>query len=338
MSNLFKKALLFTDLHYGMKNNSIQHNADCNDFIDWVVKLAKEQGCETGFFLGDWHHSRATINLQTLQFSVQALEKLSAAFENFYFIPGNHDLYYRDRRDVHGAEWAKHIPNIHIMNDWFKEGDVSIVPWLIGDDHKKIAKLKTRYVFGHFELPHFMMNAMVAMPDHGEINATNFQGAGEVYSGHFHMRQHVGNVHYIGNCFPHNFADAGDDKRGATIIDFGEEPVFHAWPNQPLYRVMNLSDAIDQAATVFKPNMHVRLNLDIGITYEEANFIKETFIKDYKLREVGLLQAKKRDISVDLAPGDVKFESVDQIVAQQITAINSEFYDSALLMDIYNNL
>jgi DNA repair exonuclease SbcCD nuclease subunit len=338
MSNLFKKAMVFTDLHLGLKNNSEIHNEDCLNFVIWMVELAKKENCETCLFLGDFHHSRTTMNLKTMNYAVKILELLSKNFEQVYFIPGNHDLYYRDRRDVHGAEWAKHIPNIHIMNDWFKEGDVSIVPWLIGDDHKKIAKLKTRYVFGHFELPHFMMNAMVAMPDHGEINATNFQGAGEVYSGHFHMRQHVGNVHYIGNCFPHNFADAGDDKRGATIIDFGEEPVFHAWPNQPLYRVMNLSDAIDQAATVFKPNMHVRLNLDIGITYEEANFIKETFIKDYKLREVGLLQAKKRDISVDLAPGDVKFESVDQIVAQQITAINSEFYDSALLMDIYNNL
>jgi hypothetical protein len=30
-------------------------------------------------------------------------------------------------------------------------------------------------MFGHFELPHFKMNAMVEMPDHGELKVENFQ-------------------------------------------------------------------------------------------------------------------------------------------------------------------
>jgi len=338
MSNLFKKAVMFTDLHYGLKNNSLQHNTDCNDFIDWVIKLSKKEGATTGFFLGDWHHHRANINLQTLSFSVRALEKLSAAFDDFYFIPGNHDMYYRDKRDIHGAEWAKHIPNIHIVNDWFTEGDVSIVPWMVGDDHKKIKKIKSKYVLGHFELPHFMMNAMVSMPDHGEINTDSFKDVGEVYSGHFHLRQHNSNIRYIGNCFPHNFADAGDNKRGAAILEWGKEPEYHSWDKQPLYIAMSLSEAIDQAEKIFKENMHVRLNLDIDITYEEANFIKDTFINTYKLREVGLIQTHKKDVATDLAPGEIKFESVDQIVSQQITAIESDFYDSKLLLDIYNSL
>jgi UDP-2,3-diacylglucosamine pyrophosphatase LpxH len=39
--------------------------------------------------------------MQTLQYSLRSLEKLSAAFDRFYFIPGNHDLYYRDKRDIY---------------------------------------------------------------------------------------------------------------------------------------------------------------------------------------------------------------------------------------------
>ena len=96
MTNLFKKAAVCTDIHWGLKSNSLVHNRDCEAFIDWFIAKAKEEGCETGMFLGDWHNHRASINLQTLQFSVRALEKLSAAFDTFYFIPGNHDLYYRD--------------------------------------------------------------------------------------------------------------------------------------------------------------------------------------------------------------------------------------------------
>ena len=211
--SLFKKVAVCTDIHFGLKSNSLTHNQDCSDFIDWFIETARTNGCETGMFLGDWSHHRASINMQTLQYSLRSLEKLSAAFDRFYFIPGNHDLYYRDRRDIYSTEWAKHIPNIQIVNDWFTDGDVTIAPWLVGDDYKRVPKLNSKYVFGHFELPHFKMNAMVEMPDHGEIGVDAFGGIESVYSGHFHLRQSKKNINYLGNCFPHNFADAGDVRR-----------------------------------------------------------------------------------------------------------------------------
>lgn len=333
--SLFKKVAVCTDIHFGLKSNSLQHNQDCSDFIDWFIATAKEQGCETGMFLGDWHHHRASINLQTLHFSLRSLQKLSAAFDNFYFIPGNHDLYYRDKRDIHGAEWAQHLPNIHVCNDWFSDGGVTIAPWLVGDDHKRIQKLNSQYVFGHFELPHFKMNAMVEMPDHGEIHVDHFSGVGEVYSGHFHLRQHKRNINYIGNCFPHNFADAGDEARGMMVLEWGKTAEYRAWPGQPLYKVLTLSQVIDGAPALLSPNMHVRVELDIDISYEEANFIKETFVKDYNLREMALIPVKSTAVDLDLSPGEIKFESVDQIVTDQLSKIESEFYDPKLLMNIY---
>ena len=338
MANLFKKAIVFTDIHFGLKSNSLLHNQDCEKFVDWIIATAKEQGCETGMFLGDWHHHRASINLQTLNFSLQSLEKLSRSFSQFFFIPGNHDLYYRDKRDIHSAAWARHIPNVHICNDWFQEGDVIIAPWLVGDDHKKIPKLSSKYMFGHFELPHFKMNAMVEMPDHGEIQNEHFGGFDRVFSGHFHLRQTKNNINYIGNAFPHNFADAGDDKRGCMILTWGEEPRYHAWPDQPLYNVWDLSYVMDNAEQILKPNMHVRVQLDIEISYEEANYIKETYIKQYGLREMALIPNKRSALEEDMAPGDVRFESVDQIVIDQITKIESEFYDPKLLLQIYQTL
>ena len=198
--------------------------------------------------------------------------------------------------------------------------------------------MSAKYMFGHFELPHFKMNAMVEMPDHGEISVDSFGGIESVYSGHFHLRQQKKNINYIGNCFPHNFADAGDSDRGMMIKEWGKEDQYFSWPGQPLYRVMKLSEAIDNGANILVPNMHVRVELDIDISYEEANFIKETFIKDYNLREMALIPSKKSDINTDLAPGDVKFESVDQIVTDQLTNIASDFYDSKLLLKIYQNL
>jgi hypothetical protein len=230
------------------------------------------------------------------------------------------------------------LPNITVCNDWFQEGDVVIAPWLVGDDYKRIPKLRAKYVFGHFELPHFKMNAMVEMPDHGEIKVESFSGIESVYSGHFHLRQQKKNINYIGNCFPHNFADAGDSNRGMLVKSWGQEDQYFSWPGQPLYRVLKLSNVIDNAAALLAPNMHVRVELDIDISYEEANFIKETFVKDYNLREMALINVKSAAVDSDLAPGDVTFESVDQIVIDQLTNIESEFFDNKLLLKIYQNL
>ena len=338
MANLFKKAAIFTDIHFGLKSNSTLHNEDCLNFVKWATAKAKAEGCETAMFLGDWHNNRASINIVTLNYSLKALEHLNDNFEQVYFIPGNHDLYYRDKRDIQSVEWAKHLPNIRICNDWFESGDVVIAPWLVGDDHRRIPKLKGRYMFGHFELPHFFMNAMVQMPDHGEVKRESFKNFDHVFTGHFHKRQTYKNITYIGNCFPHNYADAGDDERGLSILEWGQAPVYHAWPDQPTYRVLGLGAILNHADAILKPGVHVRVNIDIDISYEEANFIKETFMGSHKLREITLIPQKNTDLAEYEIQGNVAFESVDQIVTNQLTAISSDHYDNGLLLDIYRNL
>ena len=338
MSNLFKKAALFTDIHFGLKSNSTQHNEDCLRFVKWATAKAREEGCETAFFLGDWHNNRASINILTLGYSLQALEHLNANFTRVYFIPGNHDLYYRDKRDVQSVEWAKHLPNVQICNDWFSSGDVVIAPWLCGDDHRRIPRLRGRYMFGHFELPGYLMNAMVAMPEHGEVRREHFSNFDHVFTGHFHKRQTQKNITYIGNCFPHNYADAGDDDRGLTILEWAREPVYYAWPDQPRYRVFNLSDVLHHTEAMLSPGMHVRVNLDVDISYEESTFIKETFINTYGLREITLIPAKDTAMTDQEIRGNIEFESVDQIVYSQLTSIDSKQYDPNLLLDLYRNL
>jgi len=338
MTNLFKKAAICTDLHLGLKSNSLTHNEDCLAFITWFCKTAKEHGCETCFFLGDYHNNRASINILTLNYSLRCIEILNDNFDTVYFIPGNHDLYYRDKRDIQSVEWARHLPNVQIVNDWFQDGDVVIAPWLCGDDHKRIPKLRGKYMFGHFELPHFYMNAMVQMPDHGEIKREHFQNFERVFTGHFHKRQEYRNIHYIGNCFPHNYADAGDDERGLCILEWDKEPEFHAWPEQPTYRVLGLGAILNHADSLLRPKQHVRVNIDIDISYEEATFIKETFIESHKLREITLIPQKNVDLDQYTIQGNIEFESVDQIVTNQLTSISSDHYNNKLLLDIYRNL
>jgi len=336
---LFKKAAVFTDIHFGLKSNSRVHNQDCEEFVDWYIETAKAHGCETGIFCGDWNHNRNSLNLTTMDAGIRALEKLGAAFDKFYMFAGNHDLYYKDKRDVKSTEWAKHIPGITVVDDIQVIEDVALIPWLVGDEWKRIPKLQAKYIFGHFELPSFYMNAMVQMPDHGELKAEHFSGTKYVFSGHFHSRQMQGNVHYIGNAFPHNYADAWDDKRGMMILDRENdgEPEYINWPDCPKYRKVKLSQLIDEKDTLLKSKMYLRVELDLPISFEEASFIKETFINDYDCREITLIQQKhleELNSELDIS----QFASVDQIVSEEISKLDTESFNKKMLLDIYNEL
>jgi DNA repair exonuclease SbcCD nuclease subunit len=335
---LFKKVACFTDIHFGLKSNSGTHNKDCEEFVDWFIEQAQKAGCETCIFLGDWHHNRNSINLITLDTSIRCLEKLGAAFDQFFWFPGNHDLFYKDKRDIHSSAFGRHIPGVTVVDSVMTQGDVTLVPWLVGDEWKTMKDVKSKYVFGHFELPLFYMNAMVQMPDHGELTADQFNGPDYVFSGHFHKRQNKGNIFYIGNAFPHNFADTWDDERGMMVMEWGGEPEFINWDNCPKFRTVKLSELIDKKDTILKSKMHLKVQLDIDISFEEANFIKESFVTEYDIREISLIQERNSIESNVDDNAEVKFESVDQIVTEQLVNIESETIDKLVLLEIYRAL
>lgn len=335
--NLFKKVAAFTDIHFGLKSGSRLHNIDCEEFVKWFCKTAKEENCETCVFLGDWHHNRSTTDVSTMNYTLSNLERLSHSFEKVYFILGNHDLFYKDKREINSVEFMRLFPNVVPIKEPFTSGNVTILPWLVGDEWKTIPNIKSQYIFGHLELPSFYMNAMVQMPDHGQLQRNHFVNQEYVFTGHFHKRQQSNNIAYIGNAFPHNYADAGDDDRGMMILEWGNTPQYKTWPDQPIYRLYKLSQIIDSPDTLLKPKMHCRVTIDLPITFEEANFIKEQFIPQYNLRELMLIP-EKVEVESNSVAVDINFESVDTIVMNEINALDLKAYDRNLLMDIYKDL
>ena len=304
MGQLFKTAACFTDIHYGLKQNSRLHIEDCSRFVDWFIAEAKARNAETCIFLGDWHHHRASISVATMNATIKDLKKLNDNFETVYFITGNHDLYYKDKRELNSIEFARDLPNFVMCDEFFEKDEVAIIPWLCGDDYKVVSKMKCKYMFGHFELPYFKMNAMVEMPDHGGgINDKMLSGPEYVFSGHFHKRQYKNNIHYIGNAFPHNYADVDDDERGAMFLEWGGEPQY--------------------------------VKLDVSISYEEANFIREKFAEQYNVRELQLVPIKEEE---EYEGGEITFESVNQIVLQQLDTIESNTIQKDVLINIYNSI
>ena len=333
---LFQTAACFTDIHYGLKSNSHTHLDDCHRYMDWFIAEAKARNAETCIFLGDWSHQRASVNIATMNASIKDLKKLNDNFDKVYFITGNHDLYYRDKRELNSVEYARDLPNFVMVDEWFIEGDVAIIPWLVQDEWRKIKNIKAKYMFGHLELPYFKMNAMVSMPDHGGLQSEHLTGPEYVFSGHFHKRQYKNNIHYIGNAFPHNYADAGDWERGAMFLEWGKEPEYVNWEQCPKYKTLTLSELLADHANLLDEYTYARVKLDIDISYEEANFIREQFGEQYNVREIALLPIK--DNQEEFEGGDIQFESVNQIVLSQLDTIESTSIKKDTLIEIYNGL
>jgi len=338
-SRLFDKVAIFGDIHYGLKNNSRKHNQDCEKFLLWFIDQAKANGCNTCIFLGDLQHHRNSVNVSTLNYLVSACKLLNEAFDDVYLLTGNHDLFYREKREIHCFPFAVNFNNIHVINDPIVIGQVALIPWLVENEHKKIKKMKSKYIFGHFELPSFLMNAMVRMPDHGGINSDDLKGADYVFSGHFHKRQNQDNIHYIGSPFPHNFSDVWDDERGMVILEWGGKPQYINWADGPKYITMNFSDLLKNPDLYLHSETHARINIDVPINYEDVLFLRESLTECYRLRELAFIHKNNMEMNDEWSSEEsIEIESVDQIVFNELKAVQSEFIDSNKLLEYYLSL
>jgi hypothetical protein len=122
-------------------------------------------------------------------------------------------------------------------------------------------------------------------------------------------------------------------------LEWGKEPQYTAWPNAPSFKTINLSKLIDKPEKYLKPKTYIRVTLDVDISYEEATHIKQVFTDEYDLREIVLLPEREDEHEIDWSDGEVpKFESVDQIVLNELSTIKSTHINNNKLVDIYNNL
>lgn len=343
--SVFNRAIVFTDIHFGRSSNSAQANQDNLDFIEWAIEEGKTWGADACILMGDYFDNRNSLHISTLNAGLKGLEMLSEAFPDVKFIVGNHDLFYRDKRDITSTAFAKHLKNVQLITDPITIGEgangVTFLPWLVGNEHKQCKKIKTRYVFSHLELNGgFLMNAKVPMPEHeGNIDTDAFKHGPEyVFSGHFHFRQAKENVVYTGNVMPFNFADSWDEDRGIMMLEWGKEPDFKAWPQQPTFRTMTLTDVLTKPETVLREKLTARVTLDMDITYEEAQVIRDQYAKQYGVRKIELVHASKQSVSAQDFLNPVAFQSVDQIVMDGLMSVQSEKLDKARLVDIYRNL
>lgn len=340
------KIAMFTDIHFGKKNNSIQHNTDCLDYVKWFcTNIEREGGFTKIIFLGDWFENRNAVNVQTMNFAHLALRLLNALNIPVYIIIGNHDLYHRENRKIFSTQVFDEFSNVTLINEPTVVDEMLICPFLFRSEYPKLAQYAhLKYWFGHFEFRNFVITGTDRRMEHGPDH-TQFSQPTYIFSGHFHKRQANGNVIYLGNTFPMDYGDSWDDARGMCILDTSNDDVsFIDWGDCPRYRKVKLSDILAEDSTLqFPPKCRVRCLIDIDISYSDAQALKEEFTKTLGLREFSLeenLQERKDAIAGDDAVDDFDIGSLNDAVIKMLqTGItDTTTISTERLVDIYSQL
>jgi hypothetical protein len=117
----------------------------------------------------------------------------------------------------------------------------------------------------------------------------------------------------------------------------GDDPKFISWPDAPKYRTLNMSQLLDDPSKFVDNNTFARIAVDIDITHEEANFVKELVETELNAKEVSL-QVTKVDENAQMDDANINFESVDTIVISHLQSIESNTINRQQLVEIYQSI
>lgn len=274
------KVAIFSDLHLGLKQDSVIWHNIALDWCDWFVKNLKKNSIKNVVFLGDFFHTRNTISANTLHVASKFLDKLKDF--NLHIILGNHDLYYANEPTVSAVSLFQGRDNIKVYAkpEIVKFGNKEALFCGWGYDP---LEYKADVLFTHAEINVFRYNLDVGNCSDGlkaSLLTNNFD---IVYSGHFHLKQEkqwgIKRIIYVGNTFPMDHSDSYITQKGFDIFDFDTyESTFIENTISPKFYRFRISELINNKIPYDKLNSYIKGNIfkliiDKNITLTDVNTI-----------------------------------------------------------------
>lgn len=222
------KIALIADQHFGARNNS-------NLFFDYFDRFYNdrffpyldEHGIDVILNAGDHLDNRKTINVLAGQrFSSTWIKNLCDRNIQEHSILGNHTVYYRNTNKVNSLDqFYKDKDNLHLYTVSPEEVEIGgivwgMIPWITTDNKEEclefIRTTKAQILFGHFEIIGFYMDG--GHKCETGISVSELKRFDRVFSGHFHKKQTLNNVSYLGTPYDLTYADIGETK-GFHVFD-----------------------------------------------------------------------------------------------------------------------
>ena len=153
--------LFFTDIHFGRRNNSIEHNTDCFNFIKWVYELCKSNtDIDRIGFLGDWFENRNAIDVLTMTYGYESAQLLNSLNIPILFCIGNHDLYKRYSREHFSTVHYNDLTNFIVVDKPTIHKNMLFCPFLFENEYENLHQYNNVPIWaGHFEFEGFSITS-----------------------------------------------------------------------------------------------------------------------------------------------------------------------------------
>jgi len=352
-----RKIFVLGDLHLGVRNNSIEWSDIQSDYlINHFIRAVHDDGFDPDrdilIQVGDWNHVRESTNVRIQHISYLVAKTFSEMFKRgVYFFVGNHDVYYKDRTDVHSLKgYDLMYPNFHIFEKpellTINSHKVLILPWIEDSKELKRAALANRsadYVFCHADIQGFNLNSVTKI-EHG-LAFEDLKDFKRIYSGHIHIRQEKGNVLYVGTPYEMDRGDRGNLKGfyvlDATGSNFSEKFI----PNQvsPRHLKFDISTVLNMNPTEISEafcNNYVDLFIESSFSsvFPLARFTE--IVKDAGHRRLEFFsyskELNKEKSTVEL---DSNYEyNIFNVLDDQVASLNLPEYKTAELKSRFKSI
>ena len=220
------KILLTGDWHVGTRGDSNIYLKIFNDWIDkFLIPTIKNENVECLCVLGDIFDNRNSLSPKSIKVAINAFKKIHAKYPKLriILICGNHDIYYKNTRDVNSLEIIyEKVPNIEIIltqKDIEIDGKIfRMCPWPVNNEEvDELFSKKADICLGHFEITNFYLVKNVK--EKKGLSPKKFKETfTKTYSGHYHINQESDGIRYIGSPYHINWNDY-DDVKGVYILD-----------------------------------------------------------------------------------------------------------------------
>ena len=240
------KVAIITDQHFGARKNSkLFHDYFLKFYENIFFPYLEKNGITTVIDMGDTFDSRKGIDFSALAWAKDNYyDRLQAMGVTVHTIVGNHTAYYKNTNDVNAVDLLlREYDNVTVYSEPTEAtvGGLPIlfIPWINEENEestfKSIQNTNCNCAMGHLELRGFRVNRAVIMEQ--GIESKLFEKFSKVFSGHYHTRSSIGDIHYLGNPYEMFWTDV-NDTRGFHIFD--TETLEHTPVNNPFKLFHNI--------------------------------------------------------------------------------------------------
>ena len=226
------KTVILGDCHFGKSKFSHDlFNTQMDFFRHQLFPHMEKEGIKTIIQLGDFFDNRRNADINFMNSMQELFEMLRHYGIVMYEILGNHDIYYKNTRDINLMKiYEKMYPDVLkvISEKTYFELDgerCMFVPWVLESESVTAKELdKVTFLFGHFEIKNFQMSKG-HYDETSKLTGDFFtrrKSLKKVFSGHYHLVADKGKVMYCGTPYQLDWGDY-DDHKSYYIIDVANE-------------------------------------------------------------------------------------------------------------------